>query len=161
MRLLAIDPGKNTGWALFEHGEFSECGVFDTSAETLGKRCAIVAAFVRRWFPHMVAAEVPQVYIARKSVGDPNDLIPLACLAGAAASAAERSALVLPRQWKGTVPKPPQARWESYVIHKRNLARLQGGEARRYAQGAGKSLDAIDAVGLGLWVLGTPAGRRA
>src|SRR5690242_18015946 len=52
-----------------------------------------------------VASECPQVYVAGKSKGDPNDLIELAGVVGRVAgglgATSERS--YLPREWKGTL----------------------------------------------------------
>ena len=90
-----------------------------------------------------------------------NDVVILARRAGELAGAyrmagAERE-YVLPRDWKGTIPKPKNG--EQYIIEKRALAVLDERETQLIystKSARAKSLDhnLIDAVGIGLWRLG-------
>lgn len=107
----------------------------------------------------LVVVEKPQVYVRRRSKGDPNDLIDLAVLAGAICAKAGRAVQVHPRDWKGTIPK---ARLLSqYMVHRRNERDL--GEAGCAAYRIGLSTlpnslrhNIADAVGIGLWAIRNP-----
>lgn len=96
---LAIDPGLDTGWALFRSAqELVACGLGDASklgAKDRGVRTAII--------------ERPKVYRALMSKGDPNDLITLAIQVGRYSQHLEergvKVAHVLPQDWKGQQPK--------------------------------------------------------
>jgi hypothetical protein len=133
--LLAIDPGKDTGWATFIGGALVSCG--------LG-------------FPNhnidRAVIEKPQVYRRALSKGDPNDLITLAVQVGRYAERLEhggaRVDLVTPAEWKGQVPKD--------VHHQRIRKELTGREsdAVDLAGAPSRKLhNVLDAVGLGLWLL--------
>jgi hypothetical protein len=138
MTLLAIDPGIDTGWALFNDALLS-CGV--------GNPPEIYRA--------RVVIERPQVYLASKSKGDPNDLITLAIQVGRYWEQYERAGdsvrTFLPREWKGQVPKDIQAG--------RILAKLSAQEQDVVANygrmvNKGKHHNMMDAIGLGLFALG-------
>ena len=88
--------------------------------------------------------ELPRVYPgARKN--DPNDLVDLACVAGALGN--EFTEYVYPRTWKGQVPK--------VVMGKRIMSRLSEGEKWNIEK-CPESLkhNVLDAIGIGLWKLG-------
>jgi len=88
--------------------------------------------------------ELPQVYVASRSKGDPNDLIALASVVGALTHWFRGMTFVYsPRAWKGTVDKK--------VMTERILKHLSE-EERGRIQKAPKSLlhNSIDACGLGL-----------
>lgn len=134
--LLAIDPGLDTGWALFTRGfALLACGV---GQPPMGA-------------PYVVI-EKPQVYRGRGSKGDPNDLITLAVGVGRYLERAENSgarvALVLPRQWKGTIDKE---------IHHQRIRRdlpiddLRVVVTEEAKLAKSKVHNMMDAVGLGLW----------
>ena len=138
MSRLAIDPGVDTGFAVFDvKGALVDCGLSDRFP-TFGISLAII--------------ECPQVYPGRNSKGDPNDLIVLAVRVGRyqerLEAAGARVTLVLPRAWKGTVPKD---------IHNARVIRDLSPEAAAVVlEGcrgvvASKVNNIIDAIGLGSW----------
>lgn len=153
MTLLAFDPGTmRSGWAFFsDDDELVEAGVVRASG---------VVEMIRALggigiCPNTFVVEVPQIYTAAKSKGDPNDLVAVALVAGAAIErfgARARAGVVKakPRDWKGTTPKE--------INHTRTRAKLSPDElsvVQSAALRAGKtaSLDLLDAVGIGLWAL--------
>lgn len=136
--LLAIDPGNCTGFAWFRGDELLECGVTTVDAPTMSLR------------PDRLVVELPQVYDAAHSKGDPNDLIGVAVQVGRWVEryrGLESIRLVKPATWKGQVPKE--------IHHGRILRKLALRE-----QGVMPSLpktkahNMLDAVGLGMWALG-------
>ncbi len=128
---LAIDPGNDTGWCVSEKGIVVSCGV---GVPPLGK-------FER------VVIERPQIY--RNSKAPPNDIITLAIGVGIYVerySASSSITMVLPHDWKGTVPKP--------IHHARILAQLSGDELHVLGLTkvpASKRHNMLDAVGLAKW----------
>ncbi len=148
---LAIDPGSsraasNTGWAVLDAtGALHACGA-GPDFPVLSNRKAVI--------------ERPQVYTARLSKGNPNDLITLAILVGrfqerleAAGVAVE---LFLPTTWKGQIDKDRH--------HPRVDAGLSAGERAivdRYGRATqGNRNDNVwDAVALAKWAW--QAGRFA
>lgn len=141
--IVAIDPGKHQGWALYLCGELTACGLGDPILT------------VR---PSVAVVELPQVYRQSKMKGDPNDLIRLAFDAG---RRVERLADIVetfkPSEWKGQVPKE--------IHHPRILAELYERERDEYAycvRNVPKSYqhNVLDAVGLGLWYVKKIGARR-
>jgi hypothetical protein len=134
--LIAIDPGVHRcGWALFVAGKLVDCAYIPTKDIEVSGRTII---------------ELPQIYRSSKSKGDPNDLIDIALVVGALLERSGGHAeLVLPRKWKGTVPKK--------VMLKRIVSKLSEAEKRvlSNAYGATKSTlhNVTDSVGIGLWAL--------
>ena len=142
--LIAIDPGRTTGWALFLFGELESAG-WKTDQEMLLE--PIHSASYAD-----VVLEVPRIY-PRKGKGDQNDLIDLAVLVGDLRGYYRRRGgnvlLVPPRKWKGTVPKG--------IHNERVLDALKSHEKKRLPRRPrAKEYDhnMVDAVGLGLWKLG-------
>ncbi len=134
-----MDPGASTGWALYENGVLAECGACVPGARTWTHIDACVA-------------EKPQVY-PRDNV-DPNNLITLAVslgiVLGPLVLAGVPVVYVLPRDWKGQLPKDVHA--------KRIVARLKPAELEVYRAAyapldAKARTDLTDAVGLGQWAL--------
>lgn len=146
--LLAIDPGvRALGWAYFEDGRLVQAGLL---------RAKHIQEMVDQlWLldlhPVSLVIERPQVYGGAKF--DPNDLVGLAVVAGAAAGRfhmAKNIDFPLPRMWKGQVPKD--------IHHERVLRALSIAE-RGQVPNTTKSLqhNVLDAVGLGLWKIGRAA----
>jgi len=140
MRTLAVDPGRDLGWALFDSShQFEEGGVRD-----LPDREAIGRAIIER----------PQVYRASKSKGDPNDLITLAIGVGQVKERLESRGvtveLVLPTTWKGQIPKEIHHRRIVELLTEKEGLRLNACLSRH---SAGIRHNLLDAVGLGLWFL--------
>lgn len=136
---LAIDPGLSTGWA-----------VLDATG-------TLVALGEGESFPvhSNVGAliELPQVYRAGKSKGDPNNLITLAVRVGRyqerLVAAGVPTELVRPVTWKGQVPKE--------VHHPQVCAKLTDPERLMISSRFGRSNqknrheDVWDAVALAKW----------
>lgn len=139
MSLLAIDPGKTYfGWAYFPDNQLTHCGRETDWWEREMKMRAM-----------LVVIERPQIYNQRQWKGDPNDLIDVALTVGGLMRELGKHVteikLVLPHEWKGTVPKK--------IMQDRILDRLDAVERALVVPVKGVS-DVIDAVGLGLWQLG-------
>ena len=160
-RLLAIDPGTRcTGWAMYTDTRLVRCGAL--RAKSLEEMIATLRAtwtWGGVWLSEggmQIVIERPQVYRQAKQIGDPNDLIDVAFVAGAAAALFEGARLhfVLPSEWKAGVPKPPRV-GEPYIIERRLRATLAKPELEALERGlaglpAGRRYDVIDAAGLGL-----------
>ncbi len=157
MILLSLDPGLvATGWARFSP-RLTSCGLVAGGSGSVENRAQRITAALPFAGITDLVVELPQVYLARRSKGDPNDLINLAFLVGALGLASRlldnHIRLVKPREWKGTIPK---RKIDDYLIHRRNLAALRPGERRVYERGlatvaAGLRHNISDAVGLGRW----------
>lgn len=144
MRVLAIDPGADMGWAMFESGNLTECGL---AHEPLAP-----------WkSADLLVIERPQHYPGGVKC-DPNDLITLAIKVGRVEAFVSARLLleVVPRRWKGTVPKD--------IIAQRVHTALRGPYGSGPTQYSvflrgvnpvpkGKQHNVIEAVGLGLWFL--------
>lgn len=158
MRVIAFDPAlRCSGVAVFEHG----CLTAAYSRRPARRREAAQGRGAPAWaavadelwrelvaadcLPHVVVVEQQVVYPHARV--DPNDIVQVAGVAGAvAAVGASLGALVVgvdPAAWKGQAPK--------HVVAARSREVLSGAELARVEAGA--TLDAWDAVGLGLWYL--------
>ncbi len=154
VRMLAVDPSLTcTGWARFLDGRLDACGIIRTYRDdTLaGRLYSIDRAFRGVPMPDKLVIEWPQVYTRAKSKGDPNDMLPVAAVAGIVIASLSADVVLTPRpaEWKGQVPKD--------VHNARVMRRLTPEERNRVdAAQLPKSLanNAIDAIGLGLWALG-------
>jgi hypothetical protein len=144
-RLVAIDPGVlNLGWALFEHGRLSRCGLSQASSPV--EHAGNIAALYR---PDVVVLEKMTV----RDIPNALDLLNVtetgAFVAGSLLPAFLYSAT--PSRWKGNVPK---------LIHHARLARVltEGEHAVAFADvepiRASLQHNVWDAIGLGLWGLG-------
>lgn len=94
---LSIDPGVDTGWALWrDSDQLVACGVSDPREKVTGQ-------------VGFVILERPQVYRARLSKGDPNNIVTLAIQVGRYAqwfeSRGAHIAMCIPHDWKGNLPK--------------------------------------------------------
>lgn len=159
MSLLALDPGyaEGCGVALFDDGKLIDADFVNAIATRYDilQRCQWMAKDVLQWTMGRgttLIAEWPQVYVAARSKGDPNDLLGLAavCAGVAMGSQWQRVVSVTPRDWKGTTPKPSKG--APYVMEKRVRGRLSAAEAHLLP--AGVRHDIVDAVGIGLHHLG-------
>ena len=145
--LLAVDAStRATGWATYAGQELTACNLIRA------KNVLDMIEAVRNRLPHGLPGvlELPQVYRQRQQKGDPNDLIGVAAVAGACAMICTPPIrLVLPREWKGTVPK--------HIDNARTLRTLTRAELRivEACECPDHLMDnVLDAVGLGLWHLG-------
>jgi len=158
---IAIDPGtRSLGWALFDDHLIGAGVVRAQGLDDMLKR-------LRDFAPPLITGdrdvviEIPQIYRASKSKGDPNDLIPVAIVAGAVGvmlrgpTASVR--MFTPHVWKGSVPKP--------IVHSRVFAVLNDQELENLAFARdrtpkGSQLDLLDAVSIGIWHQGRMSPRR-
>lgn len=120
-------------------------------AEAAGRPADVIASLAAQAAVR-VAYEWPQVYVASRSKGDPNDIIPLAAIG--AAVAAHLGALDVvaptPAEWIGQVPKSTTGDpWES-PRGARVRVRLSPDELARVPA----QHDAIDAAAIALWASG-------
>jgi DNA polymerase I-like protein with 3'-5' exonuclease and polymerase domains len=105
--LIAIDPGKETGFAEFEGDVLSFATVCSE------EQCLVFienAAPIRQGKPAGdCVIEVPQIYPGQKQKGDQNDLVKVALMVGrymhCATACGFRVTLFKPRDWKGQLPK--------------------------------------------------------
>jgi hypothetical protein len=123
-RLISIDPGEHPGWAEFRNGWLVDCGDDPWNIDPC---------------EHHVIIERPTVY--SRSPVPPNDIVTLAIEAGRIAERFGEVEWVLPRTWKGTVPKS--------IMTKRILAALTPEDFGPVPE----DHNVIDAIGLGLWRL--------
>jgi hypothetical protein len=107
MFLLSLDPGKVSGFAVFDlrTAWLVACGLSSNDAKYFYK------IFTSYRVTHTIA-ELPEVYRPKHSKGNPNDLIPLAVECGILGGLAyafgvqtKNQCLVLPKKWKGQLPK--------------------------------------------------------
>lgn len=151
--VLAIDPGlRATGYAFFRGGNLASCGLIRCK---LTERADIAAAIGRELALQFlrpldaIIIEVPQVYQSRLMKGDPNDLVSIALVAGAALQVpAKVRRAVSPHQWKGNTPKD--------VTCRRLLMALNEQERDILADAAVPSSlrhNILDAIGIGKWFL--------
>lgn len=144
--LFGVDPGKHTGWAMFWNGYLVQCGVTDDPLK--------VPVTVRNMSGQIVVViEEPQIYRTRKMKGDPNDLIPVARLAGRyeerAIVSGAKVRIVKPADWKGQLKKE--------ISHERIFEKLSADEHKVMSAvkcAAGIRHNMLDAIGIGLFGLG-------
>lgn len=144
--LWAYDPGVNTGWAYFLHGELYYCGV-------LGWRGFVPEDVLRLQLAShcdVLVVEKPQVYRAGQQKGDQEDIIDTAVRAGIIVGKAVSVGELwtpMPREWKGQTPKP--------IHNRRVLETLTETERVRVPKLTKEKLhNCLDACGLGLVKLG-------
>lgn len=138
--LLAIDPGADSGWAIFRDDALTDCGLGGVEYAAPGP------------LVNQVVIEHPVIYPGGRSA-NPNDIVKVAISAGEWAGRYFPCPVryVKPRDWKGTI--------DADVCNKRVLAALSAEEGRVYARAsekvpARKRHNVIDAIGLGLFQLG-------
>lgn len=146
MALIAIDPGKVTGFAHFEDGvlhratvcTLEECRLLIENQEPLRHGKSAGDCII----------EVPQVYPGQQQKGDQNDLINLAVTVGQYAERATacgfRVTLVKPRAWKGQLPK--DVCWERV---RETLTSYELGRMEKLPKSRAHNMH--DAIGLGTW----------
>jgi hypothetical protein len=145
--LLAIDPGSDTGWALFRSdGILYGCGLGDPRLSEKHRMGDITE----------VVIECPYVYPGGKTK-DPNAIVTLALNAGTWAGRYERCNVryVRPWQWKGQTPKEIHHERIRAKLDASETAIVTGGTARFGARlPKSKAHNVLDAVGLGLFAVG-------
>lgn len=164
--LLAIDPGKTTGVALYLHRRLVTA--FKATPDQMYRQrlSELFNTYKLASRQLVVVVEVPRVYPQERSENDPNIEVDLALLAGnyqgmCRALDAENVETVYPNQWKGTIPKPkklPGQERPGYIIEERLLANLTWVERERLRatkSARAKYLDhnIVDAGYIGIWRL--------
>lgn len=147
MRILSIDPGASTGWAVVERDHLRGPKILASG------QCSIhslrpVRDLVRGLGITGGVCEVPRIYPGRGKA-DPDDIVTLSVRLGVAIGFLGPEVQgtwtwrgVHPMAWKGQVPKP---------IHHARL-RAQYPDVAR-VQVPDSETDRLDAIGLGLWYL--------
>jgi len=154
MALIAIDPGKATGVAVFNsasNAAFNE-GELRRATVCTFEECLLFVenvAPIRQGKPAGdCIIEVPQIYPGQQQKGDQNDLIDLAVMVGRyaerATSCGFRVTLVKPRQWKGQLPKDPC--WERV---RETLTASELDKMEKIPKSRAHNMH--DAIGLGTW----------
>jgi hypothetical protein len=143
--LVAIDPGKATGVAVF-------LDVLRSATVCTEEQCLMAienAAPLRQGKPAGdCIIEVPQVYPGQQQKGDQNDLINLAVTVGRyvdrATACGFRVKLVKPREWKGQLPK--DVCWQRV---RETLSPLELSNMEKISKSRAHNMH--DAIGLGTW----------
>jgi hypothetical protein len=161
--LLAIDPSiRSCGIAIFDRDKLVYANVLRTSAvvNTLTGVTDILDLAQASWeqqmspsvSPETLIVELPQIYQQAQLKGDPNDLIPLALLAGRLWERfkPKNIMLPLPKEWKAQVPKEVMTKRTLSKLDKREIEVL-GNDLIRVPKGL--QHNAFDAIGLGLYAL--------
>lgn len=131
-RLIAIDPGARTGYALFEDAVLVRAGT--------------VRGHELFTLPEADEAVV-EMPTARRRHPRPDDILKLAALAGQCVARYRTCTTVSPQRWKGQLPKA--------VCQKRVFSRLTKKEITLASWGLVKlDHNAWDAIGIGLYFLG-------
>ncbi len=170
--LVAVDQSLTCpGIAIFHNGRLRASTSLPQHTETstpIAARALIVASHVCTWVrehtvvPRTLVIEWPQIYTAVKSKGDPNDLLSIAGVGAAIAGMLTHAVYQLeqrclqvlsprPSEWAGQLPKSTKAKLASQSPRARRvLSKLDDLER----QVATLKHDALDAIGIGLYVLG-------
>lgn len=171
--LVAIDQSLTCpGVAVFRQGQLIASTSLPQHAQTtlpIAQRTLNVAAAVCAWLsertakPRTLAVEWPQVYTAVKSKGDPNDLLAVAAVGTAIAGMLSYATYLDGGGWCLQVLSPKPSEWAGQLPKSTNTKRAsQSPRARRVLSRLGDSErqvatlkhDALDAIGIGLYVLG-------
>lgn len=158
LRLLAVDPGlRGCGAATFVDNRLERAWYCrNTERNERGPKAwremglALHADLVTRGLLdiHAFATEYPQIYHSEHQIGDQDDIVQLACAAGAISAVIPAKHFVgyLPRYWKGQVPKK--------VHNLRVVCRLDE-EEKTKLEPVPQQLrnNIIDAIGIGLFLL--------
>ena len=107
MKILAVDPGKfHMGVAFFEGDCLKGAKLYKIKDP---HDLVFIASSIQQEFrndgPITYVSEIPMIYPAVRSKGDPNDLIPLALNTGILAGALAPTKIIFykPYEWKGTI----------------------------------------------------------
>lgn len=153
----AVDPGlRGCGVALFEPVIGLAWATYLPNTMIDGRGPDRHSAMARKIAHHVAAmggfknliVEFPRIYPKgpRDRRSDPNDLLDVAGVAGAVAALFENVLWVFPQEWKGQVPKE--------VMNSRVKKRLTPEELRRITSVGALDHNTLDAVGIGLHLLG-------
>ena len=159
--LLALDPGiRYPACALFADRELVSASRISLPGKltklNMAERVRHIGNLLYGWVTGVlidvpldrIVYEVPQIYSRRKSKGDPNDLIPLAMVAGYLSGRFPNTQAhgLKPREWCGQLPKVTKG--DPWASPRGELVARRLDAAERAC--IVSSHDAIDAVGIGL-----------
>jgi len=171
--LIAVDQSlRGPGVAVFHQGILTASCTLPQKSDPntpIAQRTYNVAASIVTWLydkterPTTLAIEWPQIYRASKSKGDPNDMLAVAgvgaALAGLLSAVCYQNGngwclqirSPLPAEWAGQLPKCTNPKLASESPRARRiLSRL----SEREREVATLKHDALDAIGIGLFILG-------
>lgn len=143
--LLSIDPGANTGWAIFDGQALVACGRGSPSSEQLQ---GVTEALL----------EHPVIY-PRGGTRNPNDIVKLAVTTGEIAGILRANRIdvryVEPRAWKGTIDGDACCRrvWSRLSDVERQGPGAKWRPEERGPVKGGKD-HVLDAIGIGLHAVG-------
>jgi len=156
-RVLAFDPGNNTGWALISKRH----GLLD--AGLIEFKNGLPVKNIHGFPPasaDRVIIEKPRIYSKTKKRVDPNDSISVALVGGFCAGVCLRDAYtsqgkyaeieyVFPQDWKGGRPKDidNEYTWGLMSPHERDVLTKQGFTKKQIH-------NVLDAIGIGFWAVG-------
>lgn len=150
--IVSCDPGNATGLGVFSpQGVLINTLVLKKSPEMMHR---FLVGVMNTYGPITdIVTEVPQIYRARNSKGNPNDLIGLAVQCGWLEGLAQclyipTVYLVRPREWKGQIPKEISRKRSQQQLSEHELERA---DSLLFKLAAGKQHNAWDAIGIGLW----------
>ena len=143
--LLAVDPGNQTGYAVFLPFRLTDAVRTPGDAWYLA-HCGLGFPDAS---PRRFVIEMPQIY--PRTPVPPNDIVKLAFQAGMYAGRMGNAEYVTPHEWKGNLPKE--------LCGRRTLGKLSPEEREVYEKcvkgvAAGYRHNVQDAIGIGLFVLG-------
>jgi hypothetical protein len=148
-RIMAIDPGEDTGISFFEHSNLVSANLIRVTFGGDDQTFEQIHSLILHYKPTKGILEMPRIYPYQKA--EPNRILSLAVKTGMALAAMRHGKvnvdLVNPHDWKGTVPKK---------IHNQrvlNALTEKEKELLEKIQPASKRHNVIDAIGLGLWYL--------
>lgn len=152
MNVLAIDPGNITGWALYRRNILVEADLIDYKHSGTTNKFHF---FYHKCLLNKMIIEFPRIYDRRNWLGDPNDLLEVACCAGhfleqskKYGSPCER---ISPQQWKGQRPKSADHKYTKRLLNEEELKIVTELE-KKYAKD--KVHNVLDAIGIGLYAVG-------
>jgi hypothetical protein len=150
--MLVVDPGKTScGLAAFYNAKLVRCAFISEESQAQMITAAVEWAQFDSY--DRVVTEGQQVYPGARS--NPNDLIPLAYVAGAitgcliGGAGMYKSEIILPRVWTNGIPKD--------IRTSRVLAALTPSELDIFKESKcikSKQHNILDAIGLGLYAVG-------
>lgn len=149
MNLLAIDPGADTGWALFVGSTLREAGLCKPDGPSPFWDVIGIPD------PDLIVLELPQVYGPRQSKGPAGDLVTLAYRAGLVVGMARAEwgdnipvEAVTPFEWKRNLPKEA-----TEARARKALREEEMGCTCLEDVAPSKQHNVWDAIALGLWRL--------
>jgi hypothetical protein len=149
-RLIAVDPGKHTGIAVFEGNRLRN--IFLITNDSLQLYIQDLVLICAGLPPDRAVIEMPKIYDRKQWKGDPNDLMKVAFLAGIihrSLFGTKEIKWVHPSDWKGQRPKNVDNKYTLTLLTPDELKIIDNSKIAK-----SKMHNVLDAVGIGLWKLG-------